>query len=90
MDRLPTQAEPATQAEPRVRVTLLSSRRTTEVRIQVSWCCRLSGPAAARLLAGAIVLAVTVIATSADGELTRGVLYLLAGFLTAVRPGRRS
>jgi hypothetical protein len=75
-----------------VRVTLRSGRRTTVVRVQVSWCCRLSGPAAARLLAvaGALVLAVTAIAMSAHGELTRAVLYLLAGFLTALRPGRRS
>jgi hypothetical protein len=79
------------RAAPRVRVTLRSSQRATEVRIRITWCCRLSGPAAARLLAvAALVIAATVIVTSAHDELARGVLYSLAGFLTAARQKIRS
>lgn len=66
---------------------LRSSQRATEVRIRLSWRGPLSAPAAARLLtAAALVVAATAIAALAHDELARGVLYSLAGFLTAVRP----
>ncbi len=70
-------------------MTLRSSQRATEVRIQVSWRARISVPPMARLIAAAVVvLAATVIATLAHDELARGVLYALAGFLTAARRPR--
>jgi hypothetical protein len=65
-------------------------QRKTEVRIQVSWCWRLSGPAAARLLIVLVlVLAGAAVATPANDELARGALYCLAGFLTGSRPRLR-
>lgn len=89
MSRLPEHAGRPAGRGPRVSVILRSSQRATEVRIRVSWCCRLSVPAAARLLtAAALVLAASAIAALAHDELARGVLYSLAGFLTAVRPRR--
>lgn len=76
---------------PRVDIALHSSQRKTEVRIQVNWSCRLSGPAAARLLIVLVlVLAATAVATPIHDELARGVLYSLAGFLTGSRPRTRS
>jgi hypothetical protein len=80
MERLPE------QAGPRVHVTLRSTRRDTEVRIQLSWRCRLSSTAAVRLLVGVALVLAAAIATSAHGELARGALYTLAGFLAALRP----
>jgi len=76
---------------PRVHIALHSSHRKTEVRFQVNWSGRLSGPFAARLLIVLVlVLAATAVATSAHDELARGVLYSLAGFLTGSRPRIRS
>jgi len=70
-----------------VQVKLRSTPRRTEVQIQVSWRGRLSGPAAARLLAVLVlVLAATAVALPLHDELARNVLYGLAGFLTGSRP----
>jgi hypothetical protein len=72
---------------PRVRIALSSSQRKTEVRIQVSWRREITAPAVARLLiVFALVLAAAAVAVPGSGELARGVLYSLAGFLTASRP----
>jgi hypothetical protein len=72
---------------PRVRIALSSGQRKTEVRIQVSWRCGIPAAAVARLLiVFALVLAAVAVAVPGSDELTRGVLYSLAGFLTASRP----
>jgi hypothetical protein len=76
---------------PQVHVALHSAQRETEVRVRVSWSCRLSGRAAARLLIVAVlVLAAAAVATSASDELARGVVCSLAGFLAGSRPRSRS
>lgn len=85
MNRLPA------QTGSNIHVTLHSRQRATEVRIQVSWRGRLPVRAAVRLLiALALVLAATAIATAGQDELARGALYTLAGFVTAARPKIRS
>jgi hypothetical protein len=74
---------------PRFDIALRFGPDRTELRIQVDWHGRISGPAAARLL---IVLALvfTAAATLAHDELARGVLYGLAGLLTGARLATRS
>ena len=68
-------------------VRLRAGQGRTEVRIDVSWCCRISGPAAARLLiALVLMLAGTAFALPAHEELARGVLYSLAVVLAGARP----
>jgi hypothetical protein len=72
---------------PRVHIALRSDQRETEVRIRISWCYRLSGPAAARLLIVVVlVVAATAAVTSATEEFARDVLCSLAGFLAGSRP----
>ena len=84
------QEERAGPGRPRVDIALRSGRRRTEVRIRVNWSCRLSVPAAARLLVVVVlVLAAAAVVTSAGGELSRGVLYTLAGLLAGSRPRAR-
>ena len=63
----------------------------TEVRIQVSWRCRISGPAAARLLIiiTVLVLAATAFALPAHDGLARDALYGAAGLLSGARPRPR-
>jgi hypothetical protein len=76
---------------PRVHVAVRSGQRETEVRIRISWSCRLSGPAAVRaLVVVVLVLAATVVAASAGGELARAALCSLAGFAAGSRPRGRS
>lgn len=78
---------PPADTPPRVRIALSSSQRKTELRIQVSLRCRLPAPAIARLLiVFALVLVAAAAAVPGSDELTRGVLYSLAGFLTGSRP----
>ena len=75
---------------PRVFVVLRANRRKTEVRIQVSWRCRISGPAVARLLIiTVLVLAATAFALPAHDELARDALYGAAGLLAGARPRNR-
>lgn len=86
-----TPQEQAGPGRPRVDVALRSGKRSPEVRIRVSWSCRLSGPAAARLLVVVVlVFAVAAVVASADSELARGVLCTLAGLLAGSRPRTRS
>lgn len=89
-----TPQEQAGPGRPRVDVALRSGKRSPEVRIRVSWSCRLSGPAAARLLAVVVLVlaaaAVVASAASAGNELARGVLCTLAGLLAGSRPRTRS
>jgi hypothetical protein len=76
---------------PRVHVALRSGQRETEIRIRVSWSCRLSGPVAVRaLIVVVLVLAAAGVAASSGGELARGALCSLAGFAAGSRPRRRS
>jgi hypothetical protein len=73
--------------KPRVLLVLRSGKRATEVRIQVSWRWRLSGPVVARLLIiGVLVLAATALALPTHDELARDVLYSIAGLLAGTRP----
>jgi hypothetical protein len=82
---------PQEQTGPRVFVVLRASRRTTEVRIQVSWRCRISGPAVARLLIIAVlVLAATAFALPVHDELARVAACGAAGLLAGTRPRKRS
>jgi hypothetical protein len=82
---------PQEQNGPRVFVMLRSKQRTTEVRIQVSWRCRISGPAVARLvIICVLVLAATAFALPAHDELARDALYSAAGLLVGARPRTRS
>jgi hypothetical protein len=89
---VPERPEPRPRTgRPRVSVALRSSQGKTEVQFQLSWCYRVSGPAAARLLIVLVlVLAATAAAMLTNDELARGVLYGLAGFLTGSRPLTRS
>ena len=85
MNKLPEQTARGRKPAPK-----LVRQRKTEVRIQVSWCWRLSGPAAARLLiVFVLVLAAAAVAMPDNNELARGALYCLAGFLTGSRPRPR-
>lgn len=62
-----------------------------EVRIQVSWRCRISALAVARLLILCVlVLAATAFALPAHDELARDALYGAAGLLAGTRPRTRS
>jgi hypothetical protein len=64
-----------------------------DVRIQVSWRCRISGAAAARLLIITVLaLAATAFALPAHDELARDALYGAAGLLAGARsrPRKRS
>jgi hypothetical protein len=64
---------------------------TIRVRIQVSWRCRISGPAVARLvIVLVLVLAATAFALPAHDELARDALYSAAGLLVGARPRIRS
>ena len=75
------------QEQTGLQVRLRSGQGTTEVRINVSWRCRISGIAAARLLiALVLMLAGTAFALPANDELARGVLYGLAVVLAGARP----
>ena len=62
-----------------------------QVRIRVSWRCRISGPAVARLvIICVLVLAATAFALPAHDELARDALYSAAGLLVGARPRIRS
>jgi hypothetical protein len=79
------------QEGPRVFVALRANRRTTQVRVQVSWRCRISGRAVARLLIiTVLVLVATSFALPAHDELARYGLYSAAGLLAGARPRHRS
>ncbi|HEX6524533.1 MAG TPA: hypothetical protein VF070_31700 [Streptosporangiaceae bacterium] len=68
-------------------VRLRSGQGKTEVRINLSWRCRISGIAAARLLiALVLMLTATAVAMPAHDDLARGVLSSLAVVLAGSRP----
>lgn len=72
---------------PRVNIALRWSGGKAEIRIQVGWYCRVSGPAAAQvLIAVGLVLTGIAVATMTSYEPVRGALYGLAGFLAGLRP----
>jgi hypothetical protein len=76
---------------PLVHVAVRSAPWGARVRVRVSWSFGLSGRTAARLLVVAVlVLAAAAVVASADGELARGVVCSLAGFLAGSRPRSRS
>jgi hypothetical protein len=68
-------------------MNITQKRPEAEIRVRVSWSCRLSGPAVARvLIVVAGILAAAAAAMPGGDGLIRDVLYSAAGFMAGSRP----